>query len=539
MRLSEVSQTSRKGKLLRLAICLVTGAFFFLAVASFDIWLLGWIAPVGLVGVVIYAPNKKSAILCSWLTGIVMSTGGFYWIGSLLERFAGFPPPLSWIAPVVLATYQALVFVFFAWTLRSIDDAQNTRLPLAILAPVCMCLPEMLFPQIFPYYLAISQAWNIPVIQIAEFTGPLGVTAMLLATGGAVIDFVRKRSWKSPAITGAIVTSLIVWGFVKASSIESQLNDGPKVTVGVVQGNIGFNQKGQNGRMRWAKQLEALQLVSANLASKGAELIVWSESSYPYSLARDIKSDFPLEHPKRIKRFFDTPIITGSLTREKGINGRAFNSMVMLDSEGNVAGMFDKMYLLLFGEYIPESLSFVKKFVPPGFGSLTKGTEVKALPLKLSANEKNNRPQAATYNMGPLICYEDIIPAFGRALAPHNPHLLINITNDGWFGDTSEPWQHMALSVFRAVEMRTDLVRSVNTGVSAHINAAGRVVHQTYAVDPAINPTPASGLLVDAALTEGGRTFYAKYGDVFGYLCAFLLIVLWQIEPRLRKRYSR
>ena len=135
-----------------------------------------------------------------------------------------------------------------------------------------------------------------------------------------------------------------------------------------------------------------------------------------------------------------------------------------------------------------------------------------------------------------MICYEDIISNFGRQLAGEHPHLLVNITNDSWFGDTSEPWEHLALSVFRAVEMRTDLVRAVNTGVSAFVDANGRVFHRTYAVDPTMHPRGADHTHASVAMMEGGHTVYALVGNVFSWLCALLTGFLWFVRPRLVRR---
>ena len=115
---------------------------------------------------------------------------------------------------------------------------------------------------------------------------------------------------------------------------------------------------------------------------------------------------------------------------------------------------------------------------------------------------------------------------------------MANVTNDSWFGDTSEPWEHLALSVYRAVEMRTDLVRAVNTGVSAFVDATGRVYAKTYAVDPKITPTPVDGLLAEVRLVEGGHSFFARFGDVFGYLCLLASLFFWQGWPRLRRRQT-
>ena len=163
--------------------------------------------------------------------------------------------------------------------------------------------------------------------------------------------------------------------------------------------------------------------------------------------------------------------------------------------------------------------------MPRSAGHFARGQDIVTFPFE---------HEDETYRLGPMICYEDILPAFGRKLAALRPHLLVNITNDAWFGDTSEPWEHLALSVFRSVELRTDLVRAVNTGVSAFVDATGRVYAKTYAVDPVKTPIGADKLLAEAALLEGGGTFYARHGNLFAYLCLVLTLLLWLVWPRTR-----
>jgi len=130
------------------------------------------------------------------------------------------------------------------------------------------------------------------------------------------------------------------------------------------------------------------------------------------------------------------------------------------------------------------------------------------------------------FRLGPLICYEDILAGFTRKAAALGPNLFVNITNDAWFGKTAEPYQHLALAVFRSVEHRLEMVRAVNTGVSAHVDAAGRVRLAGPAVDPDSQPPPQpTALLADAALMERGG-LYAHVGDLFAWLCLATLIGL-------------
>ena len=147
---------------------------------------------------------------------------------------------------------------------------------------------------------------------------------------------------------------------------------------------------------------------------------------------------------------------------------------------------------------------------PRGVGQFRAGSGVTTFDLRTA--------DGRVWKIGPLICYDDILEDVGRTLGALHPNLLVNITNDSWFGDTSEPWQHLALSVFRTVETRTDLVRSVNTSVSAFVDATGRVYAKTYAVDPAKHAVGADRLHASAALLDGGHTVFVTIGNLFAYL---------------------
>ncbi len=338
----------------------------------------------------------------------------------------------------------------------------------------------------------------------------------------------RRRLLPLAGAAGFVVLAL-VFGYVRMGQIDERRAAAPTIEVGVVQGNIPFDQKGLKRKDLAPGQLRGLQDVSADLEADGADLILWSESSYPYTIERRRTSDFPEGSRRRVRGDFSVPLVIGAVTTPDDPEAFAYNSAVYFDRDGKIAGRFDKIFLLMFGEYIPFR-DLIGGIVPSSAGHFERGKEIVTFPFE---------HEGATYRLGPMICYEDILPGFGRELAAHHPHLLINLTNDAWYGDTAEPWEHLALSVFRAVETRADLVRSVNTGVSAFIDANGRVMSRSYAVDPHDNPTPMTGHLDQVALIEGGHTFYARFGDVFGWLLAagtLLLWIGWPLAARLRRR---
>jgi apolipoprotein N-acyltransferase len=192
---------------------------------------------------------------------------------------------------------------------------------------------------------------------------------------------------------------------------------------------------------------------------------------------------------------------------------RLYNSAILLDEAGRVQGMYDKTFLLAFGEYIPGAsyAPWVYDMIPEA-SEFTPGHEVKTFDFR-------------GHSLGVMICYEDIIPAFGRKLARENPDVIINITNDAWFGKTSEPYLHLALATFRAVETRKWLLRSTNTGVSVFVDATGEIVSQTSIYE-------AETLAHEVPMMKGGPTLYVMIGDVVGYAGLAGILLLWWLSRR-------
>ena len=510
---------------LRIGLSLLAGALLFLAVPSYGLWPLMWIAAVPEIYVARVAATPKRAFLYGWLTGAVAHTGGFYWMDGLLERFGHMPPIEALPIMALLIAYQGLAFGFFSWGVRRAWD--RTGAPLVLLAPLVMVAVELLMPQIFPYYLAISQAFVPAVIQIADVTGPLGVTALMLAFAGAIADLVfstQRRSWtawRGMAIVGVLIAGDLGYGALRIHQADVRRAAAPKVRTGLVQANVGILEKWDPEA--FARLLILHQRASAELQRAGAELVVWPESSYPYALPRTFAHDFAANDGRMVRRGFDTSLMFGALTRTEGpprtrADRYPYNTAIMMDAAGNATGSYDKVFLMIFGEYVPfyDQIPWFTEIFPEA-SNFSRGSEPASFPLHSTAGD---------FKLGPLICYEDILPSFARRVAKLGPNAFVNITNDAWFGRTAEPYQHLALAVFRAVEHRLEMVRAVNTGVSAHIDAAGRVLQATESVDPDAQPVAQpKTLLVDLAMLPGGG-LYRTVGDLFGFLSLLSLVAL-------------
>jgi apolipoprotein N-acyltransferase len=520
--------TLRRAFLVRLGLSLLSAVLLFASVPTFGLWPLMWVALVPAIEVARAAPTPRRAFLWGWLTGFVANAVAFYWMDGLLERFGHMSPIEALPIVALLVGYQGLAFAFFSWGVRRAFD--RTRLPFALLAPLVMVTIELVMPQIFPYYLAISQAFVPHVIQIADLTGPLGVTALMMAVTGAIYDAWMARArggspaFRSPAVVTvvALVLADLGYGALRLHQVDAQRAAAPKVRTGLVQANVGIIEKWDP--RAFARLLDLHQEKSAELARAGAELVVWPESSYPYALPRApyaFPRDLPVDDPRRVRRGFDTPLMFGAVTRTIGPprtpkDRYPYNTALMLDGAGSFTGSYDKVFLMVFGEYIPfyDQIPWFTKLFPEA-SNFSRGSDPAVFPLEVGGRQ---------FHVAPLICYEDILPGFARRAAKLGPNAFINMTNDAWFGRTAEPYQHLALAVFRSVEHRLEMVRAVNTGVSAHIDAGGRVRAQTTSVDPEdVPPAPVASLLVELAMLPGGG-LYRHVGDLFGFLCLAALV---------------
>jgi apolipoprotein N-acyltransferase len=529
-----VGQVSSRAWLGRLGLSALSAALLCLSVPTVNAWPLMWIALVPQLHVALTSRTAKRAFLQGWLTGTLANTVAFYWMDGLLERFGHMSPLEALPIMLLLTAYQGLEFALLSWGVYRVHARTEGRLPAAIVAMLVMATIELAMPQIFPFYLAISQAWVPIVIQVADLTGPIGVSALMVAWNGALVDAWhglragRGRMALRPLVVASVfIVADLAYGGVRLHQVDAARAAAPKVKTGLVQANVGILEKWDPEE--FAKLLVTHQRLSADLTRAGAELVVWPESSYPYALPRPFAHEWPEGDPRRVREGFDTPLLFGALTRTEGrarkpADKYPYNTALMLDAGGTVTGAYDKVFLMLFGEYIPfyDSIPWFTQLVPEA-SNFSRGAEPASFPLRVRGHD---------YKLGPLICYEDILPSFTRRVAKLSPNALVNITNDAWFGRTAEPHQHLALAVFRAVENRLELVRSVNTGVSAHVDAAGRVMERTDSVDPALTPNaPPVTLLVDLAMLEGGG-LYRHVGDLFGFGCLLALVGVCVVRRR-------
>ncbi len=442
-----------------LGLAVVSGLMMWLGFAGVEIHVCA-LASMAPLLVALRGRSGWNAFRTGWLMGFVGTAGGFWWITGMLQTFSGFPLALCVLFATLLWASTGFAFGVLAWVVTR-ADARNV--PRLVSAPLALAAVELVIPALFPWYLAAS-LHDVPVmIQTADLGGPMLVSAAL-ALGHAALSeaWVRRGPW--PTRLRPLVWPLAFWAFAipygywRIGQVDDEAGAARALRVGVVQQNLGLMQKRTDPLLALHRHLEA----SRQLERDGVDLIVWSESAIAYRIPDEVTN---------IRDYIDiwdlhTPVLFGALSvRGTESHPLLYNTAFMTDATGAIRGTYDKVYLLAFGEYIPLGETFPQLYeMSRNSGHFTRGSRMVSLPVPGGT-------------VAPLICYEDILPRYVRDFQrTANPDLFAVILNDAWFGDTAEPWIHNALSKFRAVEHRRDLIRAANSGVSSVIDAAGRTV---------------------------------------------------------------
>jgi apolipoprotein N-acyltransferase len=508
----------------------LSGCLWFVACTPFDVSALAWVAAVPMLFAVDRAHSYRQALFLGWWAGVIETAGGFYWLIDVMQRFAGLPWIAGVLVLVLFCAARALIFLLFTAVVCAIR--RRGAVPMTLLAPLAMAGSEFVVPQLFPCGQWITQAWHPLVIQIAELTGPWGVTGLLMMVNGALYDALQspRKARYAAMSAAAILAASLIFGALRMRQVDALIAQAPQLQVGLVQPNFAYTNDGQFAPDDAVRQLTALQGESRRLEQAGAQLLVWSEGSYPVALPRDFSADFAPDSPAMIRRGFSVPVIIGA-DRYDEAHDTLYNSAMLLGRDGRMTSSYDKVRLLAFGEYIPGVGTFpsLKKFLPRGLGQFTPGAGPAVMNLQENADP--------TWVLGPAICYEDILPGYLREVGALHPNLLINLTVDSWYGARAEPWEHLALAVFATVELRVAMVRAVNSGVSALIDPNGRLLVKTYANDPYREPRAADGVLVSAPHMSGGDTVYVRWGCWFPLLCLAVLALM--LSPTMTRYTSR
>lgn len=464
--------------------------------------------------------RPRQAFLAGWLMGTTATLGAFYWIVGTITRFTNLPLAAALLAYVLMSAAAGLTLAVAGW----FSAASSKVIGFPLSAALAVIVVERYAPSVFPWQVAsplITAPWIRQSADVLGVTGLGAVLAAVLAIGVRVgVATLRSHRGLEPVpvprwhwlTAGAVFVALWVYGGVRTAQVQRAMLAAPVVRVALVQPDI-------PPTVRWDEQ--NFGAITRNLREQawegmhaGADLVVWSEGAFPYPLSNRVRRDGvggELIFPWRAT----APILVGAVVVDE--RERRFNAALLREADGTLSAPVAKRVLVPFGEYVPIAgqIEWVRRTFIRAEG-LTPGER----PTLLTT--------ARGLQIGVLNCFEDTLPYAAADLA--GADLLVNITNDAWFGEGAAPWQHLMLARWRSIELRRDLLRAVNTGVTGRVDALGRLVERAPIWDRVT-------LMVDARRLSL-RTI-APYTIRFVPLLALAVLAIAMIEQARREKRLR
>lgn len=456
---------------------------------------LGWVAFVPLFLALERASSLRQAIFYGWLMGLVAHLIGFHWLTYTISAFGGFPYFVSVIIFILYAALQGLQMALFALLVRGAGFG-----PLGVF-PALFWLPlEFLYPLLFPWYLANSQVSFLWLIQSADLVGPYGAGFIVMWCNAAIYLAVARgagsTAWAPLAYASLALLVSVIYGYQRLEVVAEEITGARKLPIGLVQGNVDIDMKWNPALAK--KNLDQHRKLTDELGA--VPLVIWPESAMEVTVPEDLQV-LPMELMPQFKAeraafIFGAKSIRGRPGRS---DIKAFNTAFFTDAKGRILARYHKQVLLAFGEYLPFQKILSMFPAMPFADGFTPGAGPVAFHM------------ARGVRLAPLICYEDLMPELARNFVRQTrANLLVNLTNDAWYGKSVGPWQHLRLAQSRAIETRRSLLRVTNTGVTSLVNAKGEVVKTLPMFTPAT-------LEVEVDILNE-ETFYVRFGDWFAWL---------------------
>jgi apolipoprotein N-acyltransferase len=518
----------KRSRFLPVWLAIGTGFLLFLCFpGTVGFWPLAWVALLPLL-LALRQVQPGVAARLGLLAGMIHYVSLLYWIVIVLGRYGNLPWLVSIPAMLLLALYMSSYLALFCTIMCRIWRRNEIMVLWAgpFLWVGLDYVRSFLFSG-FPWQdLAYSQYKALLLIQTVDLTGHFGitfhivlvncVTALLFvlwrekrragSTSNTVLALRIRRAWYygvAPAL--GIMVGIMGYNLVRYNQMSEMIANSPTMRIAVVQGNIAQDQKWSPAmRLETIAIYRQLSEQAATQDNGPPALLVWPETALPFIISDNT-------YFRRLQDFLvseqGTWLLAGApyfkeVAKKESQQKReilSYNSAYLFTPEGEIAERYDKQHLVPFGEYVPFS-----SFLPlPGpivenIGNFSSGKP--RAPFSCQAAE-----------IGVLICFESIFPKLARNWTAAGANLLVNITNDAWFGRSSAPWQHLSMAVFRAVENRRSLARSANTGVSAIIDPLGRIAGMSPLFQPFYT-------VADVPLLQA-ETVFVNFGHYFGLAC--------------------
>ena len=464
---------------------------------------LAWIALIPLL-IALEESTPQMAFRVGMTCGISAYALILYWLNIVFVRYGHLPWSVSIPVYLLLVIWLAL---FYGLSTSIARLGELIGIKAAFTLPVAWVAFDFIRSFLFSGFawamLGHSQFRTLPLIQIADLAGVYGITMLIVLANIVLHRALRAVSGagvpypvKSLIVLLVLLFGTLFYGFNRLNEPET-INAKP-LRVALIQGNISQDVKWSPAFRE--STIDTYERLTREASKGGVDLIVWPESAVPFFF-----QDEPLqaERIRKLARDMNACLLFGSPAHELR-NGRStfLNSAFMISPSGETLGRADKMHLVPLGEYVPlgNLLTFINKLVV-GIGDFSPGE--RAVPLDMG-----------TTKLGIQVCYEVIFPELAREYVRAGARVLVAITNDAWFGRSSAPYQHLAISTFRAIETRTPLIRAANTGVTAIIDQNGYIRTMTNLFVEAYR----SGEIQPGS----GTSLYLTIGDLPAWLCVLL-----------------
>jgi apolipoprotein N-acyltransferase len=480
---------------------------------------LGWIALAPLL-VALAGTSLPRAFTLGLITGIVYFTGTLYWITGVMAMYGDMAFAVAVGINALLVLYQAAFVAIFALIVRRIAMAYGAAGLMA--APLVWVTIELGRTHVmtgFPWVLlGYSQTSVLPIAQLASLFGVYGVSMLVASVSAACATYVsapaqagRYRRARPLVLVLAVVIAVAVWGSRRVA-IAEWTHIGEPIRVGLIQGNIDQNEKVDPARA--SAIFQEYLAMTRQAIREGAGFVLWPESSTPFRFEDDASAAMQIRTLARQAR---VPILFGSDQFVRGASGAPttfYNAAFLVRADGTTGGVYRKMHLVPFGEYVPvRKLLFFAAPLVQAVSDFSAGEEAALLPV-------------GDHLVSTAICYEVVYPDLVRRFVTGGSELLTTITNDAWFGPTSAPYQHFEQASMRAIEEGRYLVRSANTGISGIVDPYGRVIARTGIYQPAV-------VVGDARFLKT-TTFYARHGDILAYASVLATAALLVFARRVK-----
>ncbi len=516
---------------IRLSIAAVlSAALCILALPDVGGWFLAFVAWTPLLWALPDA-KPRHVFLAGWGVGTLAHLGIFPWIFHTATTMSDFPAGAAAAVLFLFAAAHGVAWGIVTLGIRLLAGRGSASF-VAVSAAI-VAAGEHLAPQLFPWHLG-STFWRVPLLmQGVDITGMAGATFVAVSFGAAVAVALRDLANHSRVRPGGPILALAVlavwlgYGAVRLPQVREAVARAPTIRLALVQPDITAREKRLRDDDFRASLVDRLFAVTRSADLDGVDAVIWPEGAFPYAFTPGTDDSVPNRSRfvvalsrnllERVREL-GLPLVFGSITRDA--DGQGHNSATLVGSDGHVRARYDKRRLLAFGEYVPLSDRFPSlKGRIPGVGNLTPGKR----PVEFAIG--SGRASIS-------ICYEAIQSTFTRdAVVGTGADLIVNLTNDGWFGDYGAPAQHLMVQVPRAVELRMPLVRVTQTGITAVVSPTGEFLAETALHERRT-------LVVDVPRMAASGP-YVLMGPVFAWACvgfvALTAALAWR-RYRIKKK---